>query len=325
LDALRDKVRQREMLAAAGLPTPQQLVVAVDADTDRLPRDVPLPAVLKPATGMGSVGTTRIVRYDELGPAVRATRAVVAADPRIAHLHPPLVLEEELVGDPATTRGGTRGDYVSVEAISTPRGTWVLAVQDKLPLAEPFRENGHLMPTTRPPEELADIIATARAAVAALGIEHGTTHTELKLTSAGPQVIEVNGRAGGGVCEMLALAGSYDLPLHQARAAVDPGYEPPPVVFDSYAAYLTPQPPVGRWRVAHAAGMDELAREAAVSDVPHLISVDAVVDSSDGTSSNLLRLFARAETQDELAELGARLGSTKFFTLISADNERTVR
>lgn len=315
LHALRDKIAQRRMLEDASLPTPRRVVIADGDDAAAIPLPFPLPAVLKPAVGMGSVGITRVASREELGQAVRRVRNIVANDPRIAHPSPPLMLEEELLGDPSTTRGNTRGDYVSVEALTTSIGTQILAVQDKLPLARPFRENGHLMPTDRHGAELTAIIACARTALSALGVTFGATHTEIKLTPEGPRVIEINGRPGGGVCEMLALAADYNLALHLARSAVDAQYRPPTPRFHSFAAYLTPQPPEGRWRVEAAASTDDLLLEGAVSEVLAVQEVGAIVDSVDGTSSNLLRLLATAASQDELGLLGTRLCGQQFFRL----------
>ncbi|ANB00872.1 hypothetical protein AWB96_15640 [Mycobacteroides chelonae] len=325
LIALRDKVRQRRMFRAASIPTPRQVVIDADTDSDQIALAFPLPAVLKPVAGMGSIGTVRIAALDDLAAAVRSVRQIVECDPRTAHLTPQLVLEEELLGDPEATHGNTRGDYVSVEALTTAAGTRILAVQDKLPLAQPFRETGDLMPTVREGEELDAIIECAQGALSALGITFGVTHTEIKLTAEGPRIIEVNGRPGGGVCEMLALAADYDLVLHQARAAVDVDYCPPEVKFRSFAAYLSPQPPLGRWRLTAAASRQDLGRERAIAEIWEVQAVGAVVDAHDGTSSNLLRLLATADSQDELAALGSRLSSTDYFKLLPAADERTTR
>ena len=46
----------------------------------------------------------------------------------------------------------------------------------------------------------------ASAAIEALDVHSGCLHTEIKLTPEGPRVIEVNGRIGGGVPEMLYRA-----------------------------------------------------------------------------------------------------------------------
>ena len=42
--------------------------------------------------------------------------------------------------------------------------------------------------------------------IEALGVSTGCLHTEVKFTPDGPEIIEVNGRVGGGVPEMLERA-----------------------------------------------------------------------------------------------------------------------
>lgn len=321
LDALQDKVAQRRRLHDAGLHVPRQEVIGPDTDVARLAADFTFPAVLKPAIGMGSIGTSRIDCGEQLERAVRDTRTLVSRDPRIAHLHPDLILEGEIVGDPRTTRGHTRGDYVSVESLTSAGVTQVLAVQDKMPLSQPFRENGHLMPSVRDAGELAAITSCAVAALEALGVQFGVTHTEIKLTVDGPRIIEVNGRPGGGVCEMLRLAAGYELALHQSRACIDTDYRSPTPRFSGFAAYLTPQPPVGRWIVRSAASALDIARQEGVVDVAQIASTGSELDSKDGTGSNTLRVLARADSQEKLAALGLRLAGSEFVELESRESE----
>ena len=69
----------------------------------------------------------------------------------------------------------------------------------------------------------------AERAARALGVDVGCLHTEIKLTIDGPRVIEVNGRLGGGIPEMLELASGVSLFNVAARVAVEEQYEPRPV------------------------------------------------------------------------------------------------
>lgn len=82
----------------------------------------------------------------------------------------------------------------------------VLAVTGKLPLAPPFRETGYFTPAPLRPDEEAEVRELARVTVETLGVRRGFTHTEIKLTAAGPRLIEVNGRLGAGVHD-LAMRG----------------------------------------------------------------------------------------------------------------------
>jgi len=51
----------------------------------------------------------------------------------------------------------------------------------------------------------------ATAATKALRVRTGFLHTEIKVTPSGPRVIEVNGRLGGGLPNLLQQAAGFDL------------------------------------------------------------------------------------------------------------------
>ncbi|WP_219107898.1 acetyl-CoA carboxylase biotin carboxylase subunit family protein [Austwickia sp. TVS 96-490-7B] len=240
---LTDKVAQRRALADKGIPVPRfveitdgcQLAAAVDA--------VGLPAVLKPARGGGSLLTSSVKSLDALYEAwEHATtsfasgqyRSILDAD------EPRMVLESQLSG------GGQwygeledrLGDYVSVDSAITGGRPTHLVTMDKLPLAAGFRENGHLAPSILPASRLAEVWRMVEAAAEALGVKHGVLHTELKLTSEGPRIIEVNGRPGGGTMAMLDAWGYslVDLLIDQALG----GSEAMPPVPNCCTALLTP-------------------------------------------------------------------------------------
>ncbi len=317
LRILQDKRLQRRALASGGLVTPSVRELRTETDVARAVREAAFPAVLKPAVGMGSIAVFRVEQAADLAPAWHRARALVDSDLRIAHHAPALLLEEELVGDPAAAHDGL-GDYLSVEALVVSGEPHVLAVSDKLPLSSPFRENGHVLPALRPAEEYADAVAVVTHAHRALGITFGATHTEVKLTPNGPVVIEVNGRVGGSVPEQLRLAADYDLPLNLARLSVGRPAELV-VAFRRWAAYLTPQPPEGRRVVEAAPTAPELRSLPGIASVHHVAAVGAVLDSADGTASNLLRVVATADSPSQIFDLAAGLGEPGAFSTRPAD------
>ncbi len=96
--------------------------------------------------------------------------------------------------------------FVSVETVSTGEERHHVAVFDKLPLAFGFAETGDIGLTRRSRDEVVEIVATVDAALSALEVRDRVTHTEVAVTTSGPQVIEVNGRLGGyvqGMCQVL--------------------------------------------------------------------------------------------------------------------------
>ncbi len=88
------------------------------------------------------------------------------------------------------------GPEVSVETVSHAGVVQVVGVTDKsIGGAPAFIETGHMFPAALPAAEAEDAVRTALAALKALGLTEGVVaHTEIKLTSAGPRVVEVNPR-----------------------------------------------------------------------------------------------------------------------------------
>lgn len=320
LRALQDKRIQRSRLAEAGLDIPLLTVLSTEQDCSNAAARFRFPAVMKPSIGMGSIATFRVEHAADLLPLWHHAKRLVSSDDRIAHQAPVLLLEEELQGaEPVGYRG--LGDYVSVEALSHGGNTVVLAVSDKLPLATPFRENAHLLPSIRSQEDLEPIVDCALRAHDALGITYGITHTEIKLTAEGPRIIEVNGRVGGGVTEELLLAADYDLPLQFARASTGLRADIAPS-FHRYATFLTPQPPEGRHLLRRAPDKDRLlAAFPQLESVTYVAEAGQTVDSTTGTASNLVKAMAAATNHQELVDLGRDIVGPAFFELEALNND----
>jgi biotin carboxylase len=64
------------------------------------------------------------------------------------------------------------------------------------------------------------VLDLATAATKALSVRTGFLDTEIKLTPSGPRVIEVNGRLGGGLPDLLQQAAGFDLLRWTLRAAL---------------------------------------------------------------------------------------------------------
>jgi len=105
------------------------------------------------------------------------------------------------------------GREVDVDIIVS-EGQWrYAAVADNGPTLEPyFNETWGLCPSLLPKDQQCELKELAVDAVRALGFERGIFHVELKYTSTGPQLIEVNARMGGGpVRECNRLVWGVDL------------------------------------------------------------------------------------------------------------------
>ncbi|NBE52830.1 ATP-grasp domain-containing protein [Streptomyces boluensis] len=197
----------RRVLAAAGVPGPRYAACASLAEAADAARDIGYPLVLKPADLCAGMFVRRIDDEAELTAAYRALAGfpVNARGQRRA----PGVLLEELLDGPE----------VSVETVSYAGTTEVVGVTDKSVGGAPaFVETGHMFPAALPAPDVVAAVDTACRAVAALGLDEVVAHTEIKLTSAGPRVVEVNPRpAGNRITELVRHVTGIDL----AAAAVD--------------------------------------------------------------------------------------------------------
>jgi biotin carboxylase len=93
-----------------------------------------------------------------------------------------------------------------------------------------FEEVGHLVDAADPLLTDPELLAVVQDAHTALGYADGITHTELKLTPAGPKLVEVNARLGGDLIPYLGLRATGVDP-GRAAAAVACG-QPPEVAAD---------------------------------------------------------------------------------------------
>jgi biotin carboxylase len=192
----RDKFRSREALAAAGLDQPaHELVGDVEAALAAA-RRIGYPVVLKPRAASASFGVV-LVRDD----ADLVARFAYPHDTTVPHMprYDDEVLVEQYLADPE----------VSVDAaVHRGRVLPAFVAHKDVGFAPYFEETGHYVSHDDP--LLADprILGYLQAVHEALGFTDGWTHTELKLTPSGPQLIEVNGRLGGDLIPYLGMRAS---------------------------------------------------------------------------------------------------------------------
>ncbi|MGW8354473.1 pyridoxal-phosphate dependent enzyme [Streptomyces wedmorensis] len=207
--ACRRKSETRRLLTDAGLPQPVSVAVTSEAEVAGAVAATGLPCVVKPAADSASTGVL-------LCGSVEQARDHAAKLLAITHnvreqAVPTEVLVEELVG----------GTEYSVETIFADGELHVVGVTRKSVSPPPsFVELRHAFPAPLDETASGEIERVVRAAVEAVGLRHGACHTELRLTPAGPTVIEINARlAGGMIPELIRLAGGPDLLTQQLRAA----------------------------------------------------------------------------------------------------------
>lgn len=217
------KARQRERLAAAGVPQPSWHLVSGLED------GLPVPCVVKAPDRQGQRGLSLVEDAADLELAIN--RAL--AESRNGH-----ALVEEVAAGPEVT----------VNAFSISGRYLPLTVTDRLTADPPAFgvALAHVWPSEADAAgEAADIAAMA---VSALGIEDGPTYTQLRITRDGPQVVEVAARLGGGHDAELCLAAlGVDLNELALRAALAEEIDPAALVVERQAGgastvFLTTEP-----------------------------------------------------------------------------------
>lgn len=191
--ATRNKHRMRELLAKAGIPSPNFWLFSIEDNPGDLARKVNFPCVVKPLSLSASQG---VIRADNLEQFVSAFHRLVAM------MNIPEVRER--LG--ATAQQILVEDYipgleVALEGLLVHGELKVLALFDKPdPLEGPFFEETLYITPSRlsTTTQQAIAVCTARAAKA-LGLREGPVHAELRVNDQGSWVIEIAARSIGGL------------------------------------------------------------------------------------------------------------------------------
>ncbi|MFJ9968666.1 ATP-grasp domain-containing protein [Streptomyces avermitilis] len=311
--AVTRKDVQRRLLAEAGVQKMRH-VAFHDAPTPEQIREIGFPAVLKPVHGNGSAHVYPVDDETELAEALERMRAEELSMPEQFGTPfgfddgAPLQLEERLTGAPHPGAAWL-GDYLSVETLTFgPGDHWHFWVLDRLPLTPPFRESGLLGPTQLPDDVRDAVCALTRAALDALGVTSGLSHTEIKLTPHGPRIIEVNGRLGGFVSSLLGRSAGADVTRLALEAAAGLAKRRP-IEARSCTLALLVQPPTEAREVVRLADPAALSRLPGVWRVDVRAAPGTKVDYRAGTLGRVQTVWLEAATPEELHEVLLRVKS----------------
>lgn len=218
VDAARDKHSTRAKMAAAGLPTPRNMLVQQPSDLKAAAEMVKFPAVLKPIYGAASIGVVRVNDEEQLEKAYkRVTRELAKAHIVAGALQQGSDEDEDDAANEAieaTVQQGNAdswikltlmleeyldGPEVDVDVVFSEGQAVYGAITDNWPTVEPyFNETGSNCPSILPTKQQQELMQMAVQSTQCLGFKQGVFHVELKYTSRGPRLIEVNCRMGGG-------------------------------------------------------------------------------------------------------------------------------
>jgi len=222
VDTARDKYLTRKALEEADLPTPSSCMIYCKEDIPKAASAVGFPAVIKPVNGAASLGVVKVSSMEDLTQAYAKVMDIMSTCS---------------VSDPHGTsgQGGNAfitevmmeqyldGDEVDVDIILSDGAVTYAKVTDNLPTLEPwFNETGACTPSLLPESKQDELVETSSKMLRAVGLTTGVMHVELKYTTTnGPQLIEINGRMGGGpVRDMNLAVWGVDLVEEQLMASV---------------------------------------------------------------------------------------------------------
>jgi len=188
VEACRDKFLMKEVLHAAGLPVPRFAKFRTSQELMTVARAFSFPVVIKPGELAGSVGVIKVETPAELAPAyARCLEDIRNLGGTFHTREDEFVIEEYIPLE----------NEVSVEVICFGNTHRTIAVTDKYLGEEPyFVEIGHSVPSIHNANEV--VRSVAERACAALGIERGVAHVEMRVMPSGEvRLIEVGARTGG--------------------------------------------------------------------------------------------------------------------------------
>jgi biotin carboxylase len=193
--ACRDKARTRDLLAAAGLgvtsvAVPDQQAAAAAAAS------IGYPVIVKPRNQGASRGVRLVIRPEELPGAV--TAALAETWPGVPVPACPVLIEEYLEGPEVSV------DSIIHDGTVTP----VVIARKRIGFPPAFEETGHDVAAADPLFDDLAFLSVLTRCHAALGLRTGVTHAELRLTRAGPRIVEVNARLGGDLIPYAGLLAS---------------------------------------------------------------------------------------------------------------------
>lgn len=174
-----NKFLLRECLKEHNVENPSYWIVNEKREIEGVMDKLKFPVVLKPVDSSASRGVIKINEINDL---------FCAYDQAMNFSKSGKVIIEEFI----------EGPEYSVECITQNGKTYCIAITEKTTAGEPyFVEERHVIPAnlTETQEEL--IIGHVISVIEAIGLDNSASHTEIKLTSKGPRIIEIGARLGG--------------------------------------------------------------------------------------------------------------------------------
>ncbi|NMB01544.1 MAG: ATP-grasp domain-containing protein [Firmicutes bacterium] len=189
-----NKFEMREAFKKNNINSPAFFKVSRIEDLSQIENKLKYPVIVKPVDRSGSKGITKVSEQNQLKSAV--VRAISEAISKTA------IIEHFVVGN-----------EISVECISYKGQHNLLAITDKVTSGPPhFVELEHHQPSNLSKELQTRVEQMTKAALNALEIEYGASHSEFIITPDDVYITEVGARMGGDFIgsDLVYLSTGYD-------------------------------------------------------------------------------------------------------------------
>jgi biotin carboxylase len=303
-ELLRDKLAMRHHLAAHG--SPEVAAASVAAAEVIGPEDLRsfgeahgYPFILKPADATASLGIERIDGPEQAEAAwaeVEALRARTDLQWGSFFTIERFLAEEYI-----------EGPEYSVEAFSFAGQHTIVAVTEKLTAADGFLEFGHAMPARLDPALEQKIVDCVSTFLDAVGLADGASHTELRITPAGPKIIEGHNRMGGDrIFDLIEAA--YGINIEQWSVAwqfglIEPPAQRPAPRCSAATRFLTAEPGT----VTQIQGVDDALAEEGALDVEVVAKPGQTVRPLSGNWDRVGQVLATGPTTEAAITAAERL------------------
>ena len=300
VELLLDKWRMRRHLAAKGISPMASAVGRSAQDVQEFVHAHGLPIIVKPIRESGSLAVFCIRDRADVEAVAERFRSldgqVATRDLSSAESFDEFLMEEFL-----------DGPEVSVETLSFDGRHVIVAVTDKE--TEGFVEIGHSQPSGCSSETLREVAQLVTDFLDAVGLRNGPGHTEVKLTSRGPRIVESHNRTGGdGINELTEVAYGVDMERYALGAGfgvVEPLTTSPEPRGGAALRFLTPEP----GRVVEVTGVDAVRADPAYVDLQVKVEPGDEVPPLTWNEDVAGRVIARGATTAEAIAHGQRLAA----------------
>lgn len=282
-----NKAEMRKCFKAHGVPIPDFYIVRERNEFINAAKNFTSKFIVKPADNSGNRGVeliTDVSNTEVLNQAFDYSKNF-SRDGRI-------LLEEYM-----------EGDEFSVETMSIAGECHIIQITDKLTSGAPyFVEMGHTQPTKYNTEIKNRIAEVTKAGVKALGITYGPSHTEIKLTSTGPKIVEIGARLGGGCITTHLVPLSTGINMVEANIRIVLGEKPDlQQKFEKGAAIRFVQSPVGILK--SIAGVEDIRKIPGIVEVGFFKEIGERISELHNGLDRVGYVIAQCNTREGAVEL----------------------